>query len=275
MSKSIAKTYANTVKRNQKILYAVWEPGFPVQLGDYGVMKGNIFTQLGNISEFEELNNFKIKIRKDDTKDEKTFTSKKGVQYELNPRVDTTINGIKCNASIDIKFTKENAVFFNGAECHFELIENKHQLGQELLKIHKKSKDKWKAEFVVVTDRVVSKRSLILISTSSDFSIKLEANGDVPIIDLAEASLGLKISKQQSTGYKVITEEGITPLIGLSKIKRSFPFIFMDKEFTPMNKIYTYEMSDAIANHKYRNEENDEALHFAQLTEDLNEELDI
>jgi len=48
MSNSIAKIYANTVKKNQKILYGVWEPGFPVQLGDFGVMKGNIFTQLGN-----------------------------------------------------------------------------------------------------------------------------------------------------------------------------------------------------------------------------------
>ena len=79
MSKSIAKVYANTVKINQRILYGVWEPGFPVQLGDYGVMKGNIFTQLGNISEFEELKNFGLKIRNDDTQDPKTFTSNKGV----------------------------------------------------------------------------------------------------------------------------------------------------------------------------------------------------
>ncbi|MDC6365743.1 MULTISPECIES: hypothetical protein [Flavobacteriaceae] len=273
MSKSIAKVYANTVKRNQRILYGVWEPGFPVQLGDYGVMKGNIFTQLGNISEFEELKNFGLKIRKDDTQDEKTFTSKKGVQFELGSKADATVNGIEGNASIEIKFSKENAVFFNGAECVFELIENKYQLGQELLKIHKKSKERWRKEFVVVTDRVLTKRALILVSTSSDFSIKLEADAEVPVIDLAEASLGLKISKQQSTGYKVITEEGITPLIGLSKIKK--PFLFMDKEFKPMMRAYTVAMEEVIADYKYGNKINDEELHFAQLTDDLDDDFEI
>jgi len=272
MSGSIAKVYANTIKRNQKILYGVWEPGFPVQLGDYGIMRGNIFTQLGNISEFDELKDFDIKIRKDDTKDEKTFTSKRGVQFEIGSKADATVNGIEGNASIEIKFSKENAVFFNAAECQFELIENKYQLGRELLKLHKKSREKWKKEFVVVTDRVITKRALILISTSSDFSIKLEADADVPVIDLAEASLGLKISKQQSTGYKVITEEGITPLIGLSKIKR--PFLFMDKDFKPMMKSYTVEMEDAIADYKYGDRINDEELQFSQLTDDLDDDFE-
>ncbi|WP_397362007.1 hypothetical protein [Olleya sp. R77988] len=269
MGSSIAKVYSNTVKKNQKVLYGVWEPGFPVQLGDYGIMKGNIFTQLGNISEFEELKHFKIKIRKDDTKDEKFFTSKKGVEFELKPKAESAINGININASIEVKFSKENAVFFNGAECVFELIENKYQLGQELLKIHKKSKDKWKKEFVVVTDRVITKRALILISTSSDFSIKLEADANVPVIDLAKASLGLKMIKQKSTGYKVVTEEGIIPLIGLSKIKR--PFLFFDKEFKPMVKAYTTEMEDAIIDYKIKPELYDENLQFLQFTDDLEE----
>ncbi|WP_290702097.1 hypothetical protein [Lacinutrix sp.] len=269
MGNSIAKVYVNTIKKNQKVLYGVWEPGFPVQLGDYGIMKGNIFTQLGNISEFEELKDFNIKIRRDETKDEKSFTSKKGVQFQLNPKAEGTIDGVKANASIEVKFSKENAVFFNGAECVFELIENKYQLGQELLKIHKKSKDKWKKEFVLVTDRVITKRALILISTSSDFSITLEADASVPVIDLAKASLGLKVSKQKSTGYKVNTEDGIIPLIGLSKIKR--PFLFFDKEFKPMVKAYTLEMEDAIIDYKLKPESSDENLQFSQFTEDLDE----
>lgn len=268
MSNSIAKIYANTVKKNQKILYGVWEPGFPVQLGDFGVMKGNIFTQLGNISEFEELKNFDLIIRKDDTKDEKFFTSKKGVEFMLTPKGNGVVNGAQVNASIDVKFSKENAVFFNAAECVFELIENKYQLGQELLKIHKKDKHKWRKEFVVVTDRVLTKRALILISTSSDFSIKLEADANVPVIDLAKVSLGLKVSKQKSTGYKVITEEGIIPLIGLSKIKR--PFLFFEKEFKPMVKSYTREMEDAIDTHKIP-QHYDDQLEFSQLTDNLDE----
>lgn len=268
MASSVAKVYANAVKQNQRVLFGVWEPGFPVQLGDYGVMVGNIFVQLGNISEFAELKKFKLKYRKDDTKDEKFFTSQKGVQFELKPQVSGNIKGVKVNASLEVTFSKENGVFFNGAECVFEMIENKYELGQKLLEIHKKDKLKWKREFVVVTDRVITKRALILVSTSSDFSITLEADANVPVIDLAKASLGLKVSKQNSSGYKLISEEGIIPLIGLSKISSSF--LFFDDEFKPMTKGYTPEMTEAIRNHdKIRTEFSIEELKFSQYVGDL------
>lgn len=268
MANSIAKVYTNAVKKNQKVLYGVWEPGFPVQLGDYGVMTGNIFTQLGNISELAELKDFNLKFRKDDTKDEKFFTSQQGVQFELKPQAIGTVEGVKVNASIEVKFSKENCVFFNGAECVFEMIENKYELGQKLLQIHKNSSSKWRREFVVVTDKVITKRALILVSTSSDFSITLEADANIPVIDLAKASLGLKVSKQHSSGYKVITEEGIIPLIGLSKIKPSF--LFFGKDFKPMTKKYTVEMTEAIINHeKIQTEFSNDELQFLQYVEDL------
>ena len=266
MAKSIAKVYTNAVKKNQKVLFGVWEPGSPVQLGDYGVMTGNIFTQRGNISELEELKDFKIKFRKDDTKDEKFFTSEQGVQFELKPRVSGTIEGVKANASIEVKFSNKNCVFFNGAECVFEMIENKYELGQKLLQIHKNSNDKWRREFVVVTDRVITKRALILVSTSPDFSITLEADAAIPVIDLANASLGLKVSKQNSSGYKVITEEGIIPLIGLSKIKPSF--LYFSKDLSKTKK-YTTEMSEVIMNlETIQTEFSDDELNFVQYVGD-------
>lgn len=267
MANSVAKVYANTVKKNQRVLYAVWEPGFPVKLGDYGVMVGNIFTQLGNISEFEELRHFKIKIRKDDTKDEKFFTSEKGVQFEIKPKATIPVKGIDVNASIEVKFSKENCVFFNAADCYFEIIENKYELGEELKKIYKSSKDRWKREFVVVTDRVIAKRALILISTSSNFMIKLDAKADVSVIDLADASLGLTVAKQQSSGYKVITEEGIIPLIGLSKMSPNS--IFFNKEFAPYNTRYTSEMAQALIDYKIRGDSKHTELQFSQFTDDL------
>lgn len=265
MAKPLAKVYANAVKKNQKILYGVWEPGFPVQLGDYGVMKGNIFTQLGNISEFEELKNFKLKIRKDETKDEKFFTSQKGVQFTLTPKGEVPIEGVELKASIEVKFSKKNCVFFNAAECTFESIENKYQLGQELLKL---GNGRWKKKFVVVTDRVIAKRALVLISTSSDFSIKLDAKADIDEIDLASASLGFTLNNQKSSGYKVITEEGIIPLIGLSKIKS--PFLFFGNKFKASHKEHTAEMTSAIIDNELEETDNKE-LQFSQLTDDLDE----
>ncbi|GGC50236.1 hypothetical protein GCM10011386_48070 [Parapedobacter defluvii] len=84
MSNSIARVYSDAVKKNQKVLYGVWEPGFPVKLGDYGVMTGNIFTQRGNISELSELKDFKINYRTDNTKDEKSSYS---ISFEADTKV--------------------------------------------------------------------------------------------------------------------------------------------------------------------------------------------
>ncbi|WP_410220692.1 hypothetical protein [Pedobacter sp.] len=268
MANSIAKVYSDAVKENQKVLYGVWEPGFPVKLGDFGVMEGNIFVQQGNIANIEELKDLKIKIRKDNSSDEKFFTSKTGVQFELKPQVKANVQNVPVNASIEISFSKENAVFFNAAQCRFEMIENKFQVGQRLLELHKKNKNIWRREYVLVTDRVVAKRALIVISTSNDYSITLEAAAKVPVIDLANASLGLSIKSQKSSGYKVVTEEGLIPLIGLSKIQSSF--LWFDNEFKPYAKNYSDMMLETIKNSPLiQTEESNKDLIFAQYTEDI------
>ncbi len=224
MSTSVAKAYANTVRKNQKVLYAVWEPGLPVELGDYGTMNGNIFVPLGNIREIEALKDFKITTRKDTTQDEKTFTSQRGVEYKLIPKASASVQGIPVKASIEFNFSEENAVFFNAAGCVFEMIENKHQLGQKIKEIYEPDRSIWKKDFVLVTSVVHAKRALILVSTSSDFAIGFEAAGEVPAIDLASASLNLNLKFQKSSGYKVNAEEGLIPLIGLGKIQRKTIF---------------------------------------------------
>jgi|GEM_PF-1826154 len=57
---------------------------------------------------------------------------------------------------------------------------------------------------------------------TSTYSISFQADAKVPVIDLANGSLDLTLKSQKSSGYKVVTEEGIISLIGLSKIQSSF-----------------------------------------------------
>lgn len=250
--------------------YAVWEPGFPVELGDFGVMNGNIFVHQGNIKDIEELKDFEIKKRIDDTVDEKFFTSKSGVQFELKPKMKSETELTSINASLEISFTKEKSVFFNAAGCQFEMIENKFEIGQKLVELYKQNSNRWKREFVLVTDRVIAKRALILISTSRDYSIKFEADSNLPMIDLASASLGLNMTSQKSSGYKVVTEEGLIPLIGLSKIQSSF--LWFGDDFKPLSKGLTNMMLESIRNSEYiQTEQSKDELIFAQFTGDLHE----
>ncbi|MCU0359735.1 MAG: hypothetical protein MUF75_03295 [Bacteroidia bacterium] len=266
MSSSIAKAYTDAVKYNQKILYGVWEPGFNVKLGDFGVMNGNIFVQQGNISELDELSDFEISYREDDTSNDIYFTSGKEVEVDLKGK--GTVSGVPVNASIDISFSREKAVFFNAAGCTQKMIENKYQLGQKLLGIYKKDKKKWRREFVVVTDVISARRALIVISTSSNSSISLEAEATIPQIDLANASLGLSIKNQKSSCYKVVTEQGLIPLIGLAKIQSSF--LWFDKDFKPMKLAMNKPMLETIKDSdRIKTEASDKDIHFGQYTEDL------
>ncbi|RZJ72572.1 hypothetical protein [Flavobacterium sp.] len=268
MSKGVARVYTDTVRQNEKVLYGVWYPGTPLKLGDYGRMDGNIFVHLGNLSEFDELKNFEIKVRKDETSDEKLFTSQKGVTYEIKPKVEATVGTVPVNASIDINFGKEEAVFVNAAGCTVDMIENKHILGQKLLEIHKKDKKRWQRNFVLITDCIIAKRGLIAVSTSSDFSLSLEAAADVPQINLASASLGLSVKSQKSSGERFITEQDFVVMIGLCKIQSNF--LAFGNSFKPLAGRF-----NAISNEVYKDanfistEASEDELVFRQYTNNL------
>jgi hypothetical protein len=222
MSDSIAKAYTNTIKKHQRTYFGVWKPGTPIELGDYGVMNGNTFVLMGNINEFDELKGFALDIRKDVTKDDMLFTSKEGVSFTLTPQVKANIEGVDVNAAMNISFSREHGVFFNVAGCTIDSIVNVHMLGLELLKIYKKDKLRWRREFVLVSSAIRAERGLIVISTSSDFSLTFEAKAQVPYIDLAKVGLDLTVTRRSSAGEHYVTEEGFTPLVGLMKIQSKF-----------------------------------------------------
>jgi hypothetical protein len=222
MSDSIAKAYANTVKKHQRTYFAVWKPGNEVKLGDYGIMNGNIFVLMGNINDFDELKDFELNIREDTTQDHMRFVSQQGVSFTLSPQVKTNVEGVNINASMDISFTREHGVFFNAAGCTIDSIVNVHMLGLKLMDIHKQDKLRWRREFVLVASVMKAKRGLIVVSTSSDFSLTFEAKAEVPMIDLAKVGLDLQVSRQSSAGEVYILNEGFNPLVGLMKIQSRF-----------------------------------------------------
>jgi hypothetical protein len=222
MSDSVANAYANTIKKHQRTYYGVWKPGTPIKLGDYGMMNGNTFVLMGNINDFDEFKGFELNIREDDTKDDMLFTSQEGVAFTLSPQVKANIEGVDVNASMNISFSREHGVFFNVAGCRIDSIVNVHMLGLELMKIHRNDKLRWRREFVLVSSVLSAERGLIVISTSSDFSLTFEAKAEVPYIDLAEVELDLTLTRRASAGEHYVTEEGFTPLVGLMKIQSKF-----------------------------------------------------
>ena len=220
---SMAKLYTDEIKRHFKVLFANWIPGSPVELGDYGILDGNIFIQLGKLKDdFDEFKGDVIQTSPDPTKDHKEFKSDKGVEVNLLAKGSLNAQGVPlAKATLDIRFEKENAIFFNAAGCATTSITNKAKIG-EIIKALAKNK-RWEKKWCVITDVVNAGKTLVAISQSSNSGITLEASSPVlENINLDDVSVKLNSKFEKSIGYKINADEGLNLLIGLCKLKNAF-----------------------------------------------------
>jgi|GEM_PF-615036 len=222
MSK-MAHLYSDEVKKNFEVLYANWEPGGPVELGDYGFMNGNIFIPHGKLkNDFTEFDGEMIQYSTDTTKDLKEFKSDGGVEVNLVPKGSVNMNGIAVvKACLDIRFSKTDSVYFHAANCTTTRISNKAKIGEVLKQLYKEGK--WDNDYYVVTDLVQAGRTIIAISQDKNSGISFEA--DSPLIEkinMSDAAIKLNISSEKSIGYKVDAAEGLAILLGLCKLRKTF-----------------------------------------------------
>jgi len=132
----IATIYSDAVRRHFKVLFANWEPGAPIELGDYGIMEGNVFVPMGKLKQdFPEFGNDFLHFTPDNSKDNKEFKSSSGVEVSLLPKGALSVQGLElAKATLDIKFSSENMVYFNAMGCTTTRISNKAKLGEALEK---------------------------------------------------------------------------------------------------------------------------------------------
>lgn len=244
----IANVYSDAVKKHFRVLYANWEPGSPIALGDYGVMEGNIFIPMGKLKkDFPEFKGDFLQFTPDQTKDNKEFKSQGGVEVSLLPKGSLSVQGVElAKATLDIKFSSTNMVYFNAMGCTTTRITNKAKLG-EVLKVLL-TDGRWKKEYCVVTDLVESEKAIVAISNSSNSGISFEADSPlVEKINVGDASIKLSLKNEKDIGYKVPADEGLSLLIGLCKIKN--PFLWWGGNFVQkarlMNSAIQYRMENA------------------------------
>lgn len=216
-SEGISQIYTTTVYNNLRPLHANWEPGKPVELGDYGFMQGRTFIREGNI----RLLGINFNKITDSTKDRKYFSSAEFTDVKFNAKGSIRANGVAyANATLEISFSGKGAVFFNAADCTYSMIESKTALGSEIMQRYENNK--WNEEWAIVTDIVNAGSTIVAVSGGDSSSLVLEASGDAKRINLANASIGLNIVSEKNVGFQLVTHEGIIPLIGLSQLQRSF-----------------------------------------------------
>jgi hypothetical protein len=256
---SIAEIYTETVYDNLKPLYANWEPGRPIELGDFGVMRDRTFIYLGNIRDL----GIKISERSDPASDNKFFASEGTTEVKFHAKGSVPVGGVvNVKAALEVSFSSKEAVFFNAAGCNYTMITDKVSLGRAVMDRYKENK--WEREWAVVTDLVKAGATTVAVSGGSTASIVFEATGDVERINLADASVGLTIKTANNIGYQVVAENGLSPLFGLCQIQSAF--LWWDKKFKPLSFAFAdHRLIDALeVSPRVKTEESDDALFFGQ-----------
>lgn len=256
---SIVGIYTSAVRDNLKPLYANWEPGKPVELGDYGLLSGDVFVHLGNVGDL----GIKFGVRNDSSTDRKYFASARSTEVRLNAKGATNLSSVlSAKATLEIHFGSKEGVFFNAAECQFSMIQDKSEIGREIM-LRYNSGD-WDRGWAVVTDLVRTGAATIAVSGGDQASVVFEATGNVEKINLADASIGLSVATQKNVGYVVEAEKGIVPLIGLSKIQSAF--LWSGDSYKPLSAAYDEKILSTMRRSPgIRTEESPADLYFGQL----------
>lgn len=225
----IVDVYTNAVYSNLKPLRANWEPSQPVKLGNFGVLRGQAFQRLGDVASV----GIAIGATIDEAlNDQKIFSSASDMSVSFNAAGGVAPNpAVALNASVSIAFGSKDSAFFNAAGCSYSMIADKVALGNAIMTLY--DQGKWHREWAVITDLVTSKATTVVISSASNAKIVLEAKGNSPKIDLADASIGLNVTSSTNIGYQVIAQAGLTPLIGLSMVQSGF--LWWGNDFKPLS----------------------------------------
>lgn len=220
---SISTIYCKEVRTNFKKYFGNWEPTDIIKLGDIGIIKDNMFFHMGHISNFGLVD---IPTEIQDGIGNKTFSTKDSVSVTLKAK--GTISPVNTNAGIEISFSKGDSIYINAVDCKTERFSDKISLGNKILDLYKIDK-KWKKNWVVITDIIISKNTTIAISESANSKIVFEAKSElIEQVDMMDAELSLAVITNNQVGYCAESKTNITPFFSICGIKDSW---FEDAKF--------------------------------------------
>lgn len=225
---NLADFYTDRLHKHFKTLYAVWPPGKPVHLGEVGVLKDGIFVPKGSLQHY----GIGFNVKADTQAAHYEFTSSDSTEVTTHIAGSGPAGGpVLVNGGLEVNFSNEKSVFFNAAGCLHHVIEDQISLGEDIMKRYEERS--WDDALAVVTEVIAAGATTIVAAGGSDASVVFEATAKVPTIDLSDASLKFNVRRQKNVGLKVVSEQGLTPLIGISKVQSMGNLWNRHDEFAP------------------------------------------
>lgn len=214
--------------------YGAFPPIQKVNIGDFGLVDGRLWSRLGNISDAPHSVPYQIQ-QADVGEADATLFSRGASSIALSIGGGTTVGStpVQARGGLKIAFKNDNDFFLNmSGAFHYEMDNklNVMRIFAERSKLPDSDPQKWRhAEWRVVTSVIACRNLTLLMSAESKSEVVLEASGSSAEIDLADASLELRIASGVVAGQKWLTKKAsagqeFTPVFGLHKINWNWPY---------------------------------------------------
>jgi hypothetical protein len=222
--KPIHAVYTHEVYANLRPLHATWEPTQSVSMGDVGFLDKRAFrreTHLGALG-------ISFSQRGGTAKPNIWFGSHGSTDIEFKSEIAATPGIAAQRAGLELRFNSEGSVFFHAAKCESLGVDDKVFLKKQILDCFHRGA--WDPDWVVITETITAAATTIAVASQSGAALKLEARAASPTADLTEVGITFGLKSFKHLDFHLVSEAGLTPLIGLSKVSRPW---FQKPTFEP------------------------------------------
>jgi hypothetical protein len=196
------RTYLTEIAGQWKYL-PTWLPGRTVELGQVGLFDGTEVDVDGDLS----AHGFVIKVDVDQSHSDLSYNSKKAVDWDMSAAAGTVMGE---RVAVKVAFSRANAVLFHAYGAVERRIANLGELKALILALNRRAA--WPANTAVVVSVVTAASATVLISSSKGASVTCDAKAGMALGNLANPSLGLKLSGTHDMHTAIVTEGNLTPL---------------------------------------------------------------
>ncbi|MBS0204487.1 MAG: hypothetical protein JSS49_16405 [Planctomycetes bacterium] len=209
--------------RSEFRYFPAWPPNAPYKIGDVGEVVDGEFRFLTTLAAL----GIPFTTRSGTAGNDMSHTSHESVTVQFKAAGQTLPGAAlpEAKAGFQIKFESAGAFIFQAAAPTVHQISDQYALSKDILTrfaTWSGGKRLWDPDWFVVNEVVTAQRLTVMISDSTSATIDISVEGNVPVgpIPLAGAGVGLKIERQSGQVTTFLADTGLTPLIGLKRVKR-------------------------------------------------------
>jgi len=193
----------------------VYPPNMEVRLGDYGTVQDGRFEPLGNLADL----GVAVETDRSSGQMHREFKSSQVSKVQLGAGASVDGTAVRAKARLELTFHADFSVYYAVAGCVYERIRNLADVAADV--VRRSKKQSWNDAWKVVTSRIVSSNTTLIVSREKGSKMVLEASADVPSIDMTDPALSLRVVYDSTASDHWITERGaMTPFCWLHHVDR-------------------------------------------------------